>query len=1059
MLRLQRASKALVDTAGSVARCQRGLRTSARWYDAAADAPIAGTPYANLSIGVPKETFLNEKRVGIVPATAAAFIKKGFTVNVEDGAGVEAKFPNSAYTDAGANIKPLSEVLASDIILKVRAPSVDEIPLFKDGSELYSMVYPAQNSELVDAIAKKNMTLFAMDCVPRISRAQTYDVLSSMGNISGYKAVIEAANHFGRFFTGQITAAGKVPPAKVLVIGAGVAGLAAIGTAKNMGAIVRAFDTREAVREQVQSMGGEFLEVSYKESGEGAGGYGKVMSKEFIEAEMALFMKQAKECDIIITTALIPGRTAPILITKAMIEAMKPGSVVVDLAAEAGGNIETTRPGEIYVYNDVTHIGYTDLPSRLPTQSSTLFSNNMSKMLLSFGEKDHYNPADFNDEVCRGSIILQKGEKMWPPPVVVDPTPKPQAVAAAVTAEVAAPNYFKTFAVDAGMYTAGYGSLVGLGCASPNIDFTTMTTIFGLSGIVGFHTVWGVTPALHSPLMSVTNAISGVTVVGGLLLMGGGYYPSNSAQGLAAAAALISSINIGGGFVVTQRMLDMFKRKDDPPEYNYLYAIPAAAMLLGYAGAAQGPHPDIHQMAYLAASLSCVGALTGLSSQKTSRIGNILGMIGVSTGCAATLGIVKPDPALLAQMIAACGVGGIGGSIVAKKIEVTDLPQMVALFHSLVGAAAVLTCVANFMVEHPHLATDPSAGVAKTSMFLGTFIGGVTFTGSLMAFGKLQGTLSSAATFLPGRHVINLGLAGSNVGALTYFMMSDTLAAGMTMLGATTAMSSAMGVTLTLAIGGADMPVVITVLNSYSGWALCAEGFMLNNNLMTTVGALIGSSGAILSYIMCKGMNRSLPNVILGNLATSSFAGGKPMEITGSATLTDTAETVSALTEAQNILIVPGYGLCVAKAQYPVADLVELLRSKGKNVRFAIHPVAGRMPGQLNVLLAEAGVPYDCVYEMDEINDSVPEVDLTLVIGANDTVNSAAEEDPNSGIAGMPVIRVWLSKQVIVMKRSLGVGYAAVDNPIFFKENTNMLLGDAKKTCDALLTKTREYYE
>jgi len=290
-------------------------------------------------------------------------------------------------------------------------------------------------------------------------------------------------------------------------------------------------------------------------------------------------------------------------------------------------------------------------------------------------------------------------------------------------------------------------------------------------------------------------------------------------------------------------------------------------------------------------------------------------------------------------------------------------------------------------------------------------------------------------------------------------MMSDTLAAGMTMLGATTAMSSAMGVTLTLAIGGADMPVVITVLNSYSGWALCAEGFMLNNNLMTVVGALIGSSGAILSYIMCKGMNRSLPNVILGNLATSSFAGGKPMEITGSATLTDVADSVNALTEAQNILIVPGYGLCVAKAQYPVADLVALLRSKGKNVRFAIHPVAGRMPGQLNVLLAEAGVPYDCVYEMDEINDSVPEVDLTLVIGANDTVNSAAEEDPNSGIAGMPVIRVWLSKQVIVMKRSLGVGYAAVDNPIFFKENTNMLLGDAKKTCDALLTKTREYYE
>lgn len=1066
MFRLQRASKALVDTAGThvaqlSSRCQRGLRTSARWYDAAADVPIAGTPYKNLSIGVPKETFLNEKRVGVVPATAAAFIKKGFTVNVEDGAGLDAKFPNAAYTEAGANIKPLSEVLSSDIVLKVRAPSMDEVSLLKDGGDIYSMVYPAQNAELVDALAAKNMNMFAMDCVPRISRAQVYDVLSSMANISGYKAVVEAANHFGRFFTGQITAAGKVPPAKVLVIGAGVAGLAAIGTAKNMGAIVRAFDTREAVREQVQSMGGEFLEVSIKESGEGAGGYGKEMSKEFIEAEMALFMKQAKECDIIITTALIPGRKAPILITKEMIEAMKPGSVVVDLAAEAGGNIETTKPGEVYRYNDVTHIGYTDLPSRLPTQSSTLFSNNISKMLLSFGEKDHYN-INLEDEVCRGSIILHKGEKMWPPPVIVDPTPaKPKAVAAAGAKDVAVaePNYFKNYLTDAGMYTAGYAGMIGLGCASPNLEFTTMTTIFGLSGIVGFHTVWGVTPALHSPLMSVTNAISGITAVGGMLLMGGGYAPSNTAQGLAAAAALISSINIGGGFVVTQRMLDMFKRKDDPPEHNYLYAIPAVAMLAGYGGAAMGPHPDIHQMAYLAASLSCVGALTGLSSQKTSRIGNILGMIGVSTGVAATLGILRPDPALLTQMATCMGAGGLAGAIAAKKIEVTDLPQMVALFHSLVGAAAVLTCVANFMVEHPHLAADPAAGVAKTAMFLGTYIGGVTFTGSLMAFGKLQGLLGSQATFLPGRHAINLGLGAANIAAMGNFLMSDSLGVGLGMLGGTTAMSSAMGVTLTLAIGGADMPVVITVLNSYSGWALCAEGFMLNNNLMTVVGALIGSSGGILSYIMCKGMNRSLPNVILGNLQTSSFAGGKPMEITGTHTEINAPDTVSLLTEAQNILIVPGYGLCVAKAQYPVAELVQVLRSKGKNVRFAIHPVAGRMPGQLNVLLAEAGVPYDVVYEMDEINDDVPDIDLTLVIGANDTVNSAAEEDPNSSIAGMPVIRVWLSKQVIVMKRSLGVGYAAVDNPIFFKDNTNMLLGDAKKTCDSLLTKVKEYYE
>jgi len=282
-------------------------------------------------------------------------------------------------------------------------------------------------------------------------------------------------------------------------------------------------------------------------------------------------------------------------------------------------------------------------------------------------------------------------------------------------------------------------------------------------------------------------------------------------------------------------------------------------------------------------------------------------------------------------------------------------------------------------------------------------------------------------------------------------MMADTsYSTGLACLSSTALLSSVMGYTLTAAIGGADMPVVITVLNSYSGWALCAEGFLLNNNLLTIVGSLIGSSGAILSYIMCVAMNRSLANVILGGFGTTSTGGGKPMEIVGEATITNVDETSHMIDEAQNIIIVPGYGLCVAKAQYPIADMVSKLVKKGKNVRFGIHPVAGRMPGQLNVLLAEAGVPYDVVLEMDEINEDFEDTDLVLVIGANDTVNSAAQEDPNSIIAGMPVLEVWKSKQVVVMKRSLGVGYAAVDNPIFYKPNVSMLLGDAKSSCDAL---------
>jgi NAD(P) transhydrogenase len=1055
MFQIQRA-------AAHSARACRGLRTSALWLQEAkaAEPSVAGIPYKEISIGVPKETFTNERRVALIPATVQALAKKGITVNIEENAGSEAKFTNDMYAASGGNITNSKAVYDSDIVLKVRGPSNEEVNLFRDQGTLISFLYPAQNKELIDLLAQRKMTVFAMDCVPRISRAQVFDALSSMANIAGYKAVVEAANNFGRFFTGQITAAGKVPPAKVLVIGGGVAGLAAMGTAKNMGAIVRGFDTREAVRDQVRSMGAEFLELDFKESGEGTGGYAKEMSKEFIEAEMALFSKQAKEVDIIISTALIPGKPAPKLITKAMVDSMKPGSVVVDLAAEAGGNIETTRPGELYRYKDVVHIGYTDLPSRLPTQASTLYSNNISKLLLSFGEKDHYN-LNFEDEVVRGSIILHEGKLMWPPPAIKDPSPPPSAVkAAAAAAPPKERDYFSETLKDSFMYTTGLGSVLGLGVISPNAAFTTMVTTFGLAGIVGYHTVWGVTPALHSPLMSVTNAISGITAVGGMLLMGGKYLPTDTAQTLAAVAAFISSINIGGGFLVTQRMLDMFKRPDDPPEYQYLYGIPAATFLGGYALAAtQGSCPDIHQAAYLAASLCCVGALSGLSSQSTSRIGNALGMIGVSSGVAATLGIIKPSPELFTQMAACMGIGGTMGMVLAKKIEVTDLPQMVAFFHSLVGAAAVLTCIANYMVEVPHFDTDPAANVVKTALFLGTYIGGVTFTGSLMAFGKLQGLLKSEPLMLPGRHALNLALLAGNVGAMGWYMMTNNPTIGLSMLGTTTALSSVMGVTLTMAIGGADMPVVITVLNSYSGWALCAEGFMMNNNLMTIVGALIGSSGAILSYIMCKGMNRSLPNVILGGYGTTSYAGGEAMKITGTHTEIDVPNTVELLTEAQNIMVVPGYGLCVAKAQYPIAELVTLLKSKGKTVRFGIHPVAGRMPGQLNVLLAEAGVPYDIVHEMDEINEDMPEVDLTLVIGANDTVNSAAEEDPNSIIAGMPVIRVWLSKQVIVMKRTLGVGYAAVDNPIFFKENTNMLLGDAKKTCDALLSKTRDYYE
>ncbi|XP_010786020.1 NAD(P) transhydrogenase, mitochondrial-like [Notothenia coriiceps] len=1032
-----------------------------------------GIPYKQLTVGVPKEIFQNERRVAISPAGVQALIKQGFNVVVESGAGEPSKFQDEQYIQAGATIKDVKDVMASDVLVKVRAPvfnselGAHEVDMMKESATLMSFIYPAQNPELMDLLSQKKATVLAMDQVPRVTIAQGYDALSSMANIAGYKAVVLAANNFGRFFTGQITAAGKVPPAKVLIIGGGVAGLAAAGSARSMGAIVRGFDTRAAALEQFKSLGAEPLELDFKESGEGQGGYAKEMSKEFIEAEMKLFAKQCQEVDIVITTALIPGRRAPILITKQMVESMKDGSVVVDLAAEAGGNIETIVPGELSVHKGVTHVGYTDLPSRLPTQSSTLYSNNITKLMraISPNTENFYlnvkEEFDYGtmDHVVRGSVVMQDGRNLFPAPqpnnVPVAPPPKPKSIKELNKEKAAQISPFKARLTTAGAYTGGAATLLGLGLVAPNAAFTQIVTTFGLAGIVGYHTVWGVSPALHSPLMSVTNAISGLTAVGGLSLMSGGYAPSSTAGTLAVLAAFISSVNIAGGFLVTKKMLDMFKRPTDPPEHSYLYLLPAGVFVGGYGVALQSGY-NIEQMMYLGSGLCCVGALAGLSNQKTSRLGNTLGMIGVAGGIAATLGALQPSPELLGQMSAAMAVGGTTGLVIAKKIQITELPQLVAAFHSLVGLAAVLTCVAEYMIEYPHFATDPAANFTKIIAYLGTYIGGITFSGSLVAYGKLNGVLSSSPLMLPGRHALNASLMAACVGGMVPYLLDPSYITGITCLGSVSALSAVMGVTLTSAIGGADMPVVITVLNSYSGWALCAEGFLLNNNLLTIVGALIGSSGAILSYIMCVAMNRSLANVILGGYGTTSTGTGKPMEIVGTHTEVNIDQTVEMIKDAQSIIITPGYGLCAAKAQYPIAELVKMLIEAGKNVRFGIHPVAGRMPGQLNVLLAEAGVPYDIVLEMEEINEDFAKTDLVMVIGANDTVNSASQEDPNSIIAGMPVLEVWKSKQVIVMKRSLGVGYAAVDNPIFYKPNTAMLLGDAKKTCDALQAKIRE---
>ena len=515
-----------------------------------------------MKIGIPKEIHQGEKRVATTPEAATQIMKLGFSVSIESGAGLNADISDEAYKEVGVEVIADTRALwkQSNIIMKVRAPEynleldIEEIDLLTSGACLISFIWPAQNEALMQKLAAKQVTVLAMDSVPRMSRAQKLDALSSMANIAGYRAIIEAAQHFGRFFTGQITAAGKIPPAKVLVIGAGVAGLAAIGTAKGMGAIVRSFDTRPEVKEQIESMDAEFLMLDFKEEGGGTGGYAKTMSKEFIDAEMALFAEQAKEVDIIVTTALIPGKPAPKLITAAMVASMKAGSVIVDLAAEQGGNCELTEKDAVVIKHGVTIIGYSNLPSRLANQSSQLYSTNLRHLLTELcPSKDGVINVNMEDEVIRGTTVIKEGKITWPPPTLSAAPSKPTAAPVATVDHVSVAKHpFKELLP---LLIAGL-VLFSVGAVAPE-SFMAHFTVFILACFVGYQVIWNVSPSLHTPLMSVTNAISGIIVIGALVQISA---TSVIVSSLAGLAILIASINITGGFLVTRRMLEMFRK-------------------------------------------------------------------------------------------------------------------------------------------------------------------------------------------------------------------------------------------------------------------------------------------------------------------------------------------------------------------------------------------------------------------------------------------------------------------------------------------------------------------
>ncbi|WP_099867851.1 Re/Si-specific NAD(P)(+) transhydrogenase subunit alpha [Pararhizobium haloflavum] len=510
-----------------------------------------------MKIGTPKETLDGERRVAMTPESAMRLAKLGYECLIEEGAGIAADFKDDAYREAGVTVVADATRLwrEADIILKVRPPAEDEINRLTADKTLISFIGAAHDAALLDRLAATNATVIAMDAVPRISRAQKMDALSSMANIAGYRAVIEAGNNFGRFFTGQITAAGKMPPAKVLVIGAGVAGLSAIGTAQALGAMVRAFDVRPEVAEQIESMGATFLMLDFEEDGSGEGGYAKPASPEFIAKEMELFAAQAPEVDIVITTALIPGRPAPKLWPAEMVRAMKPGSVVVDLAAEQGGNCELTQPGTIVeTDNGVKVVGFTDYPSRMAAQASALYATNLRHMMDDLTpSKDGTPVVNMDDDVIRGATVVKDGAVTWPPPppkvrAIAQPKKKPAAAATSPASEKKAGSL--------PFFLAGAALLALIGLFAP-AEFVARFTVFVLACFVGYQVVWNVTPALHTPLMSVTNAISGIIVLGALLQMSA---PSGLVVALAVLAALIASINIAGGFYVTRRMLNMFRK-------------------------------------------------------------------------------------------------------------------------------------------------------------------------------------------------------------------------------------------------------------------------------------------------------------------------------------------------------------------------------------------------------------------------------------------------------------------------------------------------------------------
>jgi len=991
----------------------------------------------------------------MVPTVAASLIKEGYIIVVEKDAGKWAGVADAAYIGAGCTIATRADTMRKAQVCFSIDPPVNDFPALS-GKVVVSWVGRLQDKgkDIVKKANESNVSLVDVTAVPRITIAQACDVLSSQAKVAGHRAVIEAGHAFGRFHSSEMTAAGKYPPSQTFILGCGVAGLAAIGTSKALGSVVKAWDVRD-VSDQCASMGAGWVKVDFKESGDGAGGYAKESSDAFKAAQQETFRKVLAETDIVIATAAIPGKRSPLLITKEAVAGMKPGSVIIDLAAVGGGNCELTKLDEAYItQNGVTIIGYSDLPARMANQSSSMYAMNMLNLLKHIAGKEkaagligniQKHLSDPEGDIVTRSIVCCNNRslvKMPPPPAPTALVKK--AVKQAKGKKEADP--FKGAIVGSVVLTIMVLLMLGVGEGVK----TSLLTTFLLAGAAGYQAVWGVAHSLHTPLMSVTNAISGMTLVGGLLLIQESAVDSEgdndkAVKILACIAILFSTANIVGGFLVSQRMLNLFRKKG-VVDYSHFFLLPGL-FLVGLP-LAFSQRPEVVGSVNTVSALLCVAAIGALASMSTAGMGCKFGMAGVAGALSATLVGVSADLLMMVGILMA--IGAVIGLVVGLRVSPIALPQTVAAFHSLVGLAAMCTSIGSFT-------NNPQAGVTVKcfAAIFGDFIGGVTLTGSIIAFGKLNGNLKSSALNLPGKNFLNLACLLFFIFLVFTFVTKGEGDYGVDILWVVSGLSMFMGFHLVASVGGGDMPVCITVLNSYSGWALVAEGFLLESTSLTIVGSLIGFSGAILTKIMCDAMNRDIFNVLFGGIFVAPPA-KKGEEAPKEHVETSVDAVAELLCNAREVLVVPGYGMAMARAQTAMGELASVLRSNNIKLKFGVHPVAGRMPGQMNVLLAEASVPHEWVLEMDEVNPDMETNDVVLCVGCNDVVNSAAIEVEGCSIWGMPVIEVWRAKKVIFCKRSMAGGYADLDNPVFFKDNTEMLLGDAKKTADSLAAKVRE---